>query len=125
MKFKQKTISRVSLADILRKKRTNLEKFLKENGIVTYEKLEERCSVIGVIPPDRSSFLKALGETKDNPIKNISSPTEGIVVLEALPEPPVQGDEQSTEEITDDSENILENAAENQQKPKRTKKKNQ
>lgn len=121
MKFKQKTISRVSLLDILRKKRTNLEKFLKENGIVTYEKLEERCVTIGVIPPEKSVFLKALGETKDNPIKNISSPTEGIVVLEPLPE--IETEEESTEIIEDLSEKEEDETSENQQqKPKRNKK---
>lgn len=78
MRLQQKSLSRLTLESLLRKKRTNLENFLKETGIVAYDTLVNRCNSIGVLPPEKEDFLKAMG----NPvIHEYSSPTEGIVVL--------------------------------------------
>jgi hypothetical protein len=78
MRLQQKSLSRLTLESLLRKKRTNLENFLKDTGIVAYDTLVNRCNSIGVLPPEREDFLKAMG----NPlIHEYSSPTEGIIVL--------------------------------------------
>lgn len=75
----------MGLTDLLRRRRTDLKNFLSETGIVTYELLKTRCSSMGVVPPPEADFKAALG----NPVThNLSSPTEGIVVLEAPPEVP-------------------------------------
>ena len=82
MRLQQKSLSKVTLESLLRKKRTTLENFLKETGIVTYDRLVSRCSSIGVVPPDESKFLEAKG----NPVTHeYSSPTEGIVVVNPDP----------------------------------------
>jgi hypothetical protein len=84
MRLQKKSMSRVSLLDLLRRKRTNLEKFLTDTGIVTYELLVSRCSSMGAVPPTLEQFLKAKG----NPTTHeVSSPTEGIVVLNPPPPP--------------------------------------
>ena len=78
MRLQKKSISSINLTDLLRKKKSNLENYIKENGIVTYELLSARCSSLGVVPPSEKDFLNAMG----NPVTpEISSPTEGIVVV--------------------------------------------
>lgn len=78
MRLQKKSISSINLTDLLRKKKTNLENYIKENGIVTYELLSSRCGSLGVMPPSEKDFLNAMG----NPVTpEISSPTEGIVVI--------------------------------------------
>jgi hypothetical protein len=89
MRLQEKSLSKLTLDSLLRKKRSTLESFLKETGIVTYETLETRCRSIGVVPPEREQFLRAMG----NPVVHeYSSPTEGIVVLNPL---------EDSKEITD------------------------
>lgn len=83
MRLQTKSLSRVSLLDLLRKKRSTLEKFLVDTGIVTYDKLVERCSSIGVVPPSEEQFHKAMGSPMTH---EVSSPTEGVIVLNPLPE---------------------------------------
>jgi hypothetical protein len=85
MRLQKKSLSRVALIDLLRRKKTNLERFLNETGIVTYELLLTRCASMGAVPPSEAEFLQAKG----NPVMHeVSSPTEGIVVL--LPPPEVE-----------------------------------
>lgn len=79
MRLQKKSLSKLNLTDLLRKKRSNLENYLKETGIFSYELLVSRCNSIGVVPPTESDFLKIRG---NNPTPTVSSPTEGIVVLE-------------------------------------------
>ena len=79
MRLQKKSLSKISLTDLLRKKRSNLASFLKETGIFSYELLVSRCASIGVVAPPESEFLKLRG---NSPTPNISSPTEGIVVLD-------------------------------------------
>lgn len=84
MKFQKKSVSKLALTDLLRRKKTNLAKYLSDNGILSYELLLSRCFSIGVIAPSEDQFLKARG---DSNIYNFSSPTEGIVVLNPVLEP--------------------------------------
>lgn len=78
MRLQKKSYSRVSLSDLLRRKRSNLKKFLTDTGIVTYGLLLARCDSMGVVPPSETEFLEAKG----NPTTHeISSPSEGIVVV--------------------------------------------
>lgn len=83
MRLNKNSISKVALTDLLRRKQSSLEKFLTENGIVTYERLVSRCESIGVVPPSEDQFNSSMG----NPYE-YSSPTEGIVVLNPLPSSP-------------------------------------
>lgn len=78
MRLQRKSYSKVKLVDILTKRKKTLKIFLKEMGIVTFESLKIRCNNMGVLPPSQEEYDNAMG----NPIiPEISSPTEGIVVL--------------------------------------------
>lgn len=82
MRLQQKSISKLTLESLLRKKRSNLQSFLKEAGIATYDRLVSRCDSIGVVPPTEAQFRETMG----NPlIHEFSSPTDGIVVLNPPP----------------------------------------
>lgn len=65
----------IKLQDLLKKKKLTLNIFLKDTGIVTYQKLQEKCRSLGVSPPTEEDFKKVIGEP-------ISSPQEGVVVLD-------------------------------------------
>jgi hypothetical protein len=85
--MQKKSFSRVALVDLLRRKRTNLQKFLHDSGIVTYELLIVRCNSMGVLPPTLLEFQSARGA---GVLHEISSPTEGIIVLEPPPLPEIE-----------------------------------
>lgn len=78
MRLQPKSISKVTLLNLLRRKRMTLKQFLSDNGIITYELLVSRCSSMGVVPPDRENFEKSVDSDHKY---QISSPTEGILVL--------------------------------------------
>lgn len=104
MRLQKKSLSKINLADLLRRRKSTLEKFLDETGIVTYALLKQRCTSIGVIPPTEEYFM----QTKGNPATHeISSPTEGIIVINPLPE---ITDENIDEDISEPS---LEDNADN------------
>lgn len=115
MKFQKKSISKIALTDLLRRKRTNLAKYLTDNGIFSYELLVTRCASIGVICPTEIQFLKERGI---HTLYEISSPTEGIVVLnsdllhtesEALNIPLLDSCESNTQNLIlqDDISNVV------------------
>jgi len=84
MRLHSNSLSKVGLSDVLRRRRSNLSKFLKEMGIVTYDLLVERCNSMGVVPPPKKDFYAATGRAEgEAPV--VSSPTEGVIVLD----PPV------------------------------------
>ena len=66
------------LQDLLRKRKVTLKTFVKETGISTYQKLQEKCAKLGVSSPTEEEFKAIFPE-------RVSSPQEGIVVLD----PPV------------------------------------
>lgn len=82
MRLHQKSISKVSLLNVLKRRKTDLKQFLQETGVVTYELLKSRCDSMGVIPPEEQDFLEASGLTSLDELRNISSPAEGLIVLE-------------------------------------------
>jgi hypothetical protein len=84
MRLHNHSLSKVSLSDVLRKRRTNLKKFLEDSGIVTYELLTSRCASMGVLVPSEADFNSAKG-IKPDTTPEISSPTEGVLVLDSPP----------------------------------------
>lgn len=104
MRLQKKSLSKVALADLLRRRHTSLEKFLTDNGIETYELLVMRCNSLGVLPPTHEQFLKVKG---GHQVPEISSPTEGVVVIHPL-----------VEDVAEPEEKI-EEAPQKQQKKKR------
>jgi len=106
MRLQNKSYSKVKLIDILTKRKKTLKMFLKEMGIVTFESLKMRCNNMGVLPPSQKEYDDAMG----NPvIPEISSPTEGIVVLSVPQEEtfPSKVEEQDFQEISSISEKVF------------------
>jgi hypothetical protein len=75
---KLKNLPGLHLNDLLRRKKTSLHQFISDFGISTYEGLKTRCERIGVISPTIEQFEEVMP-------KHVSSPTEGVVVLDPLP----------------------------------------
>ena len=74
-KYQKKSL--IKLEDLLRKRKTNLKKFLVERGITTYSVLEETCSRLGVITPNFETFNTCIPSY-------VSDPTAGVVVVPPL-----------------------------------------
>lgn len=128
MRLQKKSISKVTLADLLRRKRTDLQSFLAGSGIVSYELLVSRCNSMGVVPPTDEEFQVARGFSH---MHDISSPAEGIVVLQPPPEDSVlssknsENDDVKEETPQTDGELELTQTAQTQTTQKKKKKKDE
>jgi len=80
MRLHQRSISKVTLLNVLKRRKSDLKRFLSDTGIVTYELLKSRCDSMGVIPPEEREFLDAIG-TDSTGTASVSSPAEGLIVL--------------------------------------------
>lgn len=121
MRLNKKSLSKVTLSDLLRRKKTNLESFLQETGIVTYELLRSRCGSIGVVPPTEEEFLRVKG----NPVTHeVSSPMEGIVVMNPPQDRAEETNSFSEVEVQsqDSEETVLLSSLEDASKKKKKKK---
>jgi hypothetical protein len=67
---------RLKLADLLRRRKMTLKQFLQEFGITTYDGMLIRCHRMGVEPPTEADYALTCPP-------RVSSPTEGVIVLEA------------------------------------------
>lgn len=74
--FKIKRLPQIKLVDLLKKRKTTLKQFLDNYGIVTHSTLITKCDSMGVSPPSEIEFKKIVNVA-------ISSPQEGIVVLDS------------------------------------------
>ena len=77
-KFRVKKLPPIRLVDLLKKRKTNLKQFLGTYGIVAYSTLLQKCDSMGVSPPSEEEFKEVVGV-------NVSSPQEGVVVLDPPP----------------------------------------
>lgn len=77
-KAKKKNLPKLKLADLLKRRKMTLKQLLDEFGITTYAALTIRCERMGVQAPSQEEFDAIVGVV-------VSSPTEGVVVLEAPP----------------------------------------
>lgn len=118
MRLHKKSMSKVNLVDLLRRRKSDLTKFLTETGIVAYDTLKNHCNTMGVNPPSIEEFVAASGNPYPTPIVN--SPAEGVVVLEPLPEDPVKFAE-AVSVFTESDENTAETSQEKLKKQKRKK----
>ncbi len=76
MKLTHPSSPNITLESLLRRRKTTLARFLEASGVTTYELLVERCNRMGVTPPERRTFEHLI------PPVTISSPMEGVVILE-------------------------------------------
>ena len=81
MRLHQRSISKVTLLSLLKRRKSDLKRFLSDTGIVTYELLKSRCDSMGVIQPEEKDFINASGVNAAG-IALVSSPTEGLIVLD-------------------------------------------
>ena len=61
MRLHQRSISKVTLLSLLKRRKSDLKRFLSDTGIVTYELLKSRCDSMGVIQPEEKDFINASG----------------------------------------------------------------
>jgi hypothetical protein len=76
--FKIKRLPPIRLVDLLKKRKTTLKQFLDVYGIVAYSTLLTKCDSMGVSPPSEEEFKQIVSVT-------VSSPQEGVVVLDPPP----------------------------------------
>ena len=81
MRLHQRSISKVTLLSLLKRRKSDLKRFLSDTGIVTYELLKSRCDSMGVIQPEEKDFNNASGADSAG-MALVSSPTEGLIVLD-------------------------------------------
>lgn len=74
--FKIKKLPPIKLVDLLKKRKTNLKNFLTSSGVTTYTLLVSKCDSLGVSPPSEEEFKDAVGDM-------VSSPQEGVIVLDS------------------------------------------
>lgn len=74
-------VPRLRLADVIRRRRTTLAALIKEIGLTTYQGLEIWCGRMGISAPTLEEFHVAMPAT----IPRVSSPQEGVIVLEPPP----------------------------------------
>lgn len=78
--MKIRNLPKLHLADLLRRRKMTLTQFINESGIVAYGALVERCTALGVQPPEEAEYNVIVPQP-------ISSQQDGVIVLE--PPPPV------------------------------------
>jgi len=66
--------SQIKLEDLLRRRKSNLQQFLKDRGITTYEGLDSMCKRLGVTSPSHEFFSLCI----DN---YVSNPSAGVIVV--------------------------------------------
>lgn len=116
MRLKSKNLPKLSLLNLLKRRKINLALFLKESGIVTYETLKTRCDSLGVEAPSLEEFKEASGHEE---VPSVSSPTEGVIVLNPAPEVALEKPQEVTPLATSkkkrkDAEQVVDSAATNQ-----------
>lgn len=75
IKYQKKSL--IKLEDLLRRRKSNLKKFLQDRGITNYTALEQVCSRLGVSPPTTEAFELVMPSY-------VSDPASGVIVVPPL-----------------------------------------
>lgn len=70
--------SQIKLEDLLRRRKSTLNQFLKDRGITTYEGLDATCKRLGVLTPNYNLFIDCIN-------KYVSNPSAGVVIVNPSP----------------------------------------
>jgi hypothetical protein len=73
-----RNMPRLSLFNLLKRRKTTLERFVKESGIQTYNALVTQCGKLGVQSPTQQEYEVVFPTI-------VNSPAEGVVVADPLP----------------------------------------
>lgn len=76
-KVKLKNIPKLTLNDLLRRRKMTLESFVKELGTQSYNALVARSDRLGVQPPTEKEYLKIFPNI-------VNSQQDGVIVLEPI-----------------------------------------
>lgn len=71
---------RLTLAAVLRRRKSTLKKLADELGVTTYTALANWCDRMGIAQPEQREFDLAFP-----PTMKVNSPQEGVIVLEPPP----------------------------------------
>ena len=77
MKKYRRTLSGLKLTDLLRRRKSDLDEFITQSGVQTYEALVILCNKTGVIAPTIDEWLEA----RPGPV---TSQQDGCLVLEPI-----------------------------------------
>lgn len=80
-KIKLKNLPRLKLTNLLKRRKSTLNDFMKEFGLTTYESLKITCARMGVETPTIEEFNEL--DTVSNGKQFINSPAEGVVTAPA------------------------------------------
>jgi hypothetical protein len=94
---------RLTLANLLRRRRTDLGTFTRELGLTTHAGLQIWCDRMGVTAPNLEEF-----EVVFPPTQKVNSPQEGVIVLEPLPVVNAETGLVLPDELVDDAGSDLE-----------------
>jgi hypothetical protein len=84
-KYQQK--SQIRLEDLLRRRKTTLNQFMKDRGITTYEGLDGVCKRLGVLTPNQGSFIECVGHYVSNPTAGVVVVHPSVVIVESTGNP--------------------------------------
>jgi len=84
-KYQQK--SQIRLEDLLRRRKSTLNQFLKDRGITTYEGLDSTCKRLGVLTPNHRSFIDCIDHYVSNPAAGVVVVPPSIVIEESTGSP--------------------------------------
>ena len=70
MRLQPKSISRLSLEKLLKRRKSSLKEFVSENGISSYDRLVSYCENMGVESPTKEAFksTQEVGRPAESPI---------------------------------------------------------
>jgi hypothetical protein len=84
-KYQQK--SQIRLEDLLRRRKSTLNQFLKDRGITTYEGLDSTCKRLGVLTPNHRSFIDCIDHYVSNPAAGVVVVPPSVVIEESTGSP--------------------------------------
>lgn len=96
---KYQTKSQIKLEDLLRRRKSNLQQFLKDRGITTYEGLDSTCKRLGVTTPSHEFFSSCVDNYVSNPSAGVIVVPPPILVEEATGNPVSSLEEDKFEEL--------------------------
>ena len=70
---------KLTLLNLLRRRKSTLAKFISDIGITTHGALTQWCDRMGIVAPTSEEFVTAFPAAA-----RVNSPREGVIVLEAL-----------------------------------------
>jgi hypothetical protein len=84
-KYQQK--SQIRLEDLLRRRKSTLNQFMKDRGITTYEGLDGVCKRLGVLTPNQGSFIECVDHYVSNPAAGVVVVPPSVVIAESTGSP--------------------------------------